>query len=44
MSSFWILVIDLFFVMFYLFYLFVLFSLFFCWGGLGYIFGCDLTL
>jgi len=40
-SFFWILVIDLFFIIFYFIYLFVFLSLLFYWSGLGYIFGCD---
>ena len=34
--------IDLFYNTFYFFYLFLFVSFFCCWGGLGYIFGCDL--
>jgi hypothetical protein len=43
MSFFWVLVINLFFIILYFFYLFVFLSPFFCWGGLGYIFVCDLV-
>ena len=39
---FWILVADLLFVIFHFFCLLFFFPYFFCWGGLGYIFGCDL--
>jgi hypothetical protein len=41
-SFFWILVNNLFSVVFCFFSLFIFLSLFFCWGGLSYIFGCDL--
>ena len=39
---FWVLVIDLPFIIFNFIYFFFFFPYFFCWGGLGYIFGCDL--
>ena len=39
---FWVLVIDLLFIIFNFIYFFFFFPYFFCWGGLGYIFGCDL--
>jgi hypothetical protein len=42
MYLFLIFMISLFINVFYFFYLFFFLSLFFCWGGLGYIFGCDL--
>jgi len=41
MFLFWALVIGLFYDVFCFFSLFF-FPYFFCWGGLGYIFGCDL--
>jgi hypothetical protein len=39
---FWVLVINLFLIIFYFFCLFIFLPLLFSWGGLGYIFGCDL--
>jgi NADH-ubiquinone oxidoreductase chain 4 len=39
---FWVLVINLFFIILYFFRFFIFLPLLFCWGGLGYIFGCDL--
>ena len=39
---FWFLVVNLFFIIFHFFCLLFFFPYFFCWGGLGYIFGCDL--